>query len=173
MWGRSKGASLRTRTRRLGSVSMSRIGFSNGLDRTFARLNTWIGTALILITAFVTADAAGLPLDQGPGGPILIVTSSTNPFSKYYAEILRAEGLNSFSVIDASLLSPATLSAYDVVLLGQAPLTDPQASMLSNYVNSGGNLIAMRPDIKLAGLLGLSATTSTLSDQYLLIDNST
>src|SRR5207244_3368364 len=37
---------------------------------------------------------------------------------------------------------------------------------------AGGNLIAMRPDRQLAGLLGLAAGTSTLSDAYLLVDSS-
>ena len=36
----------------------------------------------------------------GPGGPILVVTSAANPFSNYYAEILRAEGLNEFATAD-------------------------------------------------------------------------
>ena len=35
---------------------------------------------------------------SGPGGPILVVASPSDPFSRYYAEILRAEGLNEFEV---------------------------------------------------------------------------
>ena len=34
------------------------------------------------------------PAAEGPGGPILVVTSSSSAFGDYYAEILRAEGLN-------------------------------------------------------------------------------
>ena len=38
--------------------------------------------------------------NQGPGGPILVITSSSSTFGKYYAEILRTEGLNEFAVTD-------------------------------------------------------------------------
>ena len=44
--------------------------------------------------------------------------------------------------------------------------------MLSAWVTSGGNLIAMRPDKKLASLLGLIDAGSTLDNGYLLIDTS-
>ena len=36
----------------------------------------------------------------GPGGPVLVITSSANRFTEYFAEILRAEGLNAFNVVD-------------------------------------------------------------------------
>ena len=42
--------------------------------------------------------------------------------------------------------------------------------MLTDWVNAGGNLIAMRPDKQLAGLLGLTAASTTLANGYLLID---
>src|SRR5262245_33070098 len=87
----------------------------------FSWLKEWMALAIILIAAVAGAQAA-IPPDQGPGGPILIVTSAANPFTKYYAEILRNEGLNSFAVIDATQLVPATLNAYDVVILGQFAL---------------------------------------------------
>ena len=110
---------------------------------------------------------------QGPGGPILVVTTSTNPSIYYYAEILRAEGFNAFAVADLSTVTATTLSAYDVVILGQMSLSSAQATMFINWVNGGGNLLAMRPDKQLAGLLGLAPTSSTLSDAYLLVDTST
>ena len=58
--------------------------------------------------SFTTAAPPPPPPDQGPGGPIALVTSSSNPYSKYLAEILRTEGLNEFTTIDVS-----TLSAHD------------------------------------------------------------
>ena len=76
------------------------------------------------------------------------------------------------SVASASV-SAATLAAYDVVILDVISLTSAQVTMLSNWVNAGGNLIAMRPDTQLAGLLGLTATSSTLSNGYLLVNTST
>ena len=50
--------------------------------------------------SFQTAAPPPPPPDQGPGGPIGVVTSSTNPSSTYLAEILRAEGLNEFATLD-------------------------------------------------------------------------
>jgi len=104
--------------------------------------------------------------------PILVVASDTNPFSRYYGEILQAEGLNEFTVVDLSLVTSTVLALYDVVILGELPLTVAQVSMFSNYVMAGGNLIAMRPDKQLTGLLGLTAMASTLLEGYLLVDTS-
>ena len=42
--------------------------------------------------------------------------------------------------------------------------------MLSDWVQAGGNLIAMRPDPQLAGLLGLTPAGSPLSNEYLKVD---
>ena len=41
--------------------------------------------------SFTTA-APPPPPHEGPGGPILVIASAGNPFTRYYAEILRAEG---------------------------------------------------------------------------------
>src|SRR3982074_1827411 len=66
---------------------------------------------------------------------------------------------------------PPILACSDVAILGEVPLTTAQVTMFTDWVNAGGNLIAMRPDKKLASLLGLTALTSTLSNAYLLVDN--
>ena len=42
--------------------------------------------------------------------------------------------------------------------------------MFSDWVTAGGNLIAMRPDKQLAGLLGLTDAASTRADAYLLVN---
>jgi hypothetical protein len=110
--------------------------------------------------------------DQGPGGPILVVTQAANPFSSYYPEILRAEGLNEFLSQDISTVTAATLAAHSVVLLGEMPLTSAQVQMFTTYVNNGGNLIAMRPDPQLAGLLGLQPAAGTLTNAYLRVRTS-
>jgi uncharacterized protein (DUF2345 family) len=136
-----------------------------------------IYTTILLIHCFVLAttiseSAAALAPDQGPGGPILVIASTANPFSRYYAEILRTEGFNAFSVTDISQVSAATLANYDMVILGEMSLTAAQVTMFSDWVSLGGNLIAMRPDKKLAGLLGLTDANSTLSEGYLLVNTS-
>ena len=43
---------------------------------------------------------AAPPPDEGPGGPILVVTSTANPFGRYLGEILQAEGLNEYRTTD-------------------------------------------------------------------------
>jgi len=120
--------------------------------------------------SFTTADAPPPPPDQGPGGPILVISAAANPFTRYYSEILRAEGLNAFAVSDLSLVTPAMLTNYDAVILGEMSLTSGDVTMLSDWVNAGGTLIAMRPDAQLAGLLGVTPAGGTVSDGYLLIN---
>ena len=55
--------------------------------------------------SFTTASPPPRP-DEGPGGPILVIAKASNPFSRYYAEILRAEGLNAFTVTDIATSRP-------------------------------------------------------------------
>ena len=70
--------------------------------------------------SFTTAAPVGPGPDDGPGGPILVIAKSTNPFWRYYAEILRTEGLNEFTVKDIANVSAATLAGYDVAILGES-----------------------------------------------------
>ena len=119
---------------------------------------------------FTTAAPPPPPPTQGPGGPVLVITTSGNLFTTYFAEILRGEGANEFATKDLSQVTAADLANYDVVILGEMPLSAAQVSMLTTWVNGGGNLIAMRPDRQLAGLAGLTDATATLADAYLLIN---
>ena len=75
--------------------------------------------------------------------------------------------------MDIGAVTPTALNAYDVAILAPATLTAAQVSMFSNWVNVGGNLIAMRPDPQLETLLGLASTGSTLSNAYMLVNTST
>lgn len=109
----------------------------------------------------------GPPPPSGPGGPILVVSTVSDPFSRYYGEILLAEGLNQYRMLDLSTVTATVLADYDVVLLGAMPLTGAQVSMLTDWVTNGGNLIAMRPDAQLATLLGLTTAPGTLTNAYL------
>ena len=125
---------------------------------------------------FTTQATPPPPPEQGPGGPILVIGNAANAFSRYYAEILRAEGLNEFAVLDISAVNATELDGYDVAILGElpaaTPLTTNQVAMLTAWVNGGGHLIAMRPDKQLAGLLGLADAASTLANAYLQVDTS-
>ena len=121
----------------------------------------------------LTVPAPAPPPNEGPGGPILVVSGSANAFSRYLAEIVRAEGFQEFLATDISYVTASMLAAYDLVILGDVPLTAAQVSMFTTWVNGGGNLIAMHPDKQLAGLLGLSDAGATLSNAYLLVDTTT
>jgi hypothetical protein len=109
--------------------------------------------------------------EVGPGGPILLVTSNANPFTKYYAEILRTEGLNAFATVDIGALNAAALAAHELVVLGERTLSRAQVTLLSDWVNAGGKLLAFRPDAQLAPLLGLAALPGTYPDAYLWIES--
>ena len=131
----------------------------------------WLVFVLIAwALALMAPPACAADPAQGPGGPILVVTSGPSTYGTYYAEILRTEGFNAFQVADIGAVTPTMLAGYDVVLLAKMPLTAPQVSMLSNWVTGGGNLIAMAPDVQLAGLLGLTAGGTPLAEGYLLVD---
>ncbi len=112
------------------------------------------------------------PPGDGPGGPIAVITDPGDPFGRFYSEILRAEGLNAFDTVDGPV-SAATLAGHDTVLLADGSISDAEVASLTSWVQSGGNLIAMRPDKKLAGLLGLSDLGGTRTNQYLKVDNGT
>ena len=99
-----------------------------------------------------------------------MISKASNPFTRYYAEILRAEGLNSFTVRDIANVTPASLAGFDAVILGDMALTGGQVTMLSDWVTAGGDLVAMRPDKQLAGLLGLTDAGTTLSNAYMRVD---
>src|SRR5208282_2012001 len=58
-------------------------------------------------------------------------------------------------------------------ILGETPLTNNQAANLRKFVNDGGKLIAMRPDARLADLLGLEPSGAPIPDGYLQINNQT
>jgi hypothetical protein len=120
--------------------------------------------------SFTTAAPPPPPPTEGPGGPILVISAAANPFSRYPVEILRAEGLNSFTAMDLSLVTPAVLAAHDVVVLGECALSAADVTMLSGWIDAGGTLVAFRPDPQLAPLLGLTSAGGTLSNGYLLVD---
>ena len=129
---------------------------------------------LILVTAvFAPLGVAQADPNQGPGGPILVITNGNQNFGKYYAEILRTEGFNEFAVADIGAVTSTTLNSYDVVILAKVAVTGTQATMLSDWVTAGGNLVAMDPAPQLAGLLGITSGATTLSNGYLLINTST
>ena len=130
----------------------------------------WITALLVLLgfAAFAQPDP-----NQGPGGPILVVSNPSNLFGRYTAEILRAEGINAFQVLELPAVDATVLQNYDVVILGETALSPAQVTLFTNWVNNGGVFIAFRPDKNLASLLGVTDAGTTLSDAYLQVQTAT
>lgn len=115
---------------------------------------------------FTTGGPLATDINQGNGGPVLVLTRSGDAYSNYYAEILRTEGMNYFDVKDVSTLSATLLSQYKLVLLSSLTPTQDQVNVLTTWVQNGGNLIAMKPDDSLTGLLGLRNSSGVLTNKY-------
>ncbi|PTL77303.1 DUF4082 domain-containing protein [Vitiosangium sp. GDMCC 1.1324] len=104
-------------------------------------------------------------------GPVLVATDPTNHFTDYLKEILKAEGITTFATTDAGNIgNTVSLNDYKVLILGEETLSAAQVTLVTNWVNAGGSLIAMRPAANLNALLGLNASSGTQDDGYLLID---
>jgi hypothetical protein len=177
-------------------VQVSTDGFTwnngdlNGTSWSYDWIPGWPGQAIIMSRAYDdvgNVESGGsmitvgiidnpdttTPPTEGPGGPILVISTALNPYSRYTVEILRTEGLNFFAAEDISDLSSDMLVNYQVVILGEMVLTDFQVMLLTNWTVAGGTLIAFRPDVKLASLLGLTpAIGSPLREGYILVDTS-
>jgi hypothetical protein len=132
----------------------------------------WLLGCCLALTVWTQPALAANPA-QGPGGPILVLTSGNANFGTFYAEILHNEGFNAFTVADVSTLNSTLLANHDVVLLAGTALSNAQATTLSNWVNAGGNLIAMAPGARLLPLLGLAGAGGTLAEGYLLVNTGT
>jgi hypothetical protein len=127
------------------------------------------------VISFTTAPAPSVPSDDGAGGPILVISSNLSAFSRYPVEILRAEGYTAFKAVDITEVrsNPALLNDYDVIILGHMSLNGSDVTTLTNWTSAGGTLIALRPDAALLPLMGVTASGSTLSDKYLLVNTTT
>ena len=125
------------------------------------------------VWTFSTADPPPPPPTEGPGGPVLLISAAANPFSRYPVEILRAQGFNAFTAMDVSEVSASIMNDYDVIILGEIPLSATAVTDLTAWVNAGGTLIALRPDAQLTTLLGITATGGTLSEGYLAVNTGT
>jgi hypothetical protein len=125
------------------------------------------------VWSFTTGAPPPPPPNEGPGGPVLVISDAANPFSRYPVEMLRALGYNAFLAVDVAAVTAATLSAYDVVILGEMPLTSGMVSDLTTWVGAGGTLIALRPDAQLHNLLGITQAAGSQAEGYLLVKTAT
>ena len=137
------------------------------------RRRWWVTAALAFIAlAGAQPAAASVAPGEGAGGPVLVVTHPGDPFGRYYAEILRAEGLSGFAVAELPAVGPGTLASHDAVLLATGDVNEAQAAMLGEWVRGGGKLVAMRPDAALGDLLGLGTDAGDLPEGYVGVDTS-
>ena len=87
--------------------------------------------------SFTTAAPPPPPPTQGPGGPVLVVDRGVESVhDAIYAEILRTEGLNAFATADIATVTPDRARRYDVVILGEMPLTAAQVTMFTDWVTT-------------------------------------
>lgn len=118
-----------------------------------------------------TGGSAAISAMDVAKAPILILAAESE-FGAYAEEILRAEGWNEFAAMSPldPRLTAEYLGQFDTTILTETKLDPPQAKLLIAYVRAGGNLIAFRPDPKLAAVFGISTTGRTLSDGYIKLD---
>src|SRR5690606_28296311 len=103
--------------------------------------------------------------------PILLLATEDH-FGAYTAQLLLAEGFNEFEIdsLNGARINDEYLQRIDAVILAQCAVTDAQKEMLGNYVRQGGNLIAFRPDTKLASVFGISETSGIINDGYISVN---
>lgn len=133
------------------------------------------GAATIVVTAEgvegrARVEVVAPPAAPAPGGPILVIRGAANPWSDFLPEILRAEGFASFEVADLGQVDRAVLDRFALAVLGALPLSDEEADLLSDWVEAGGLLVALRPDARLEQLLGLRWLGRSLAEGYLRVD---
>lgn len=126
-----------------------------------------VALAIALAIVFSMLGPGAAQQRDGVGRPMLLITSAADPFSSYYGEILHAEGFSSFETIDLASLTQANLGKASVVILPALELTQPQVDLISGWVGGGGDLVAVRPDTKLATTLGLTPVPGEQRDGYL------
>lgn len=123
--------------------------------------------------SFTIGSQLNSDINTGSGGPIVLFTNSADPYSAYYAEILRTEGITYFDVKDINTLTSNLLDSYTTAIMSPSAVTASQVSALTDWVQNGGSLVAIRPDKQLAPLLGLTDAHGSLTNGYLMANNAT
>src|SRR4026207_894652 len=105
----------------------------------------WMPAAL-LVGPLLLSSARYIVAATTPA-PILLVVNDAAPntFGRYVGEILRAEGLNSFDILQVGSVTSGDLTAHKLVILAETPLTSDQVTLFANYATGGGRLLALRP----------------------------
>jgi hypothetical protein len=105
---------------------------------------------------------------HGPDAPILVLATDAD-YGKYTGEILKTEGFNEYVLdsIDGKKITPFYLSRFNLIILAQSEINPKGRKLIEDYVKTGGNLIAIRPDPELAGLFGIVPKGGTVAGGYI------
>jgi len=136
------------------------------------RFNLFLSLCLIISMLLLSACADEVLSGNDNNNSILLVLSDNpaNPFAGYLGEILNAEGFQGYHTADLDELTEVFLNDFHIVILTEMVVSNEQRIMLEDYVNNGGNLIGMRPDVSLYDLFGITGTGEDVSGGYIRID---
>ena len=110
----------------------------------------------------------------GPGGPIAVVTSSRQPVVVLpHRDPARRGAQRVRQPPGLRRSTPTTWRPTPWSSSVTWPITDAQVTALTDWVNAGGNLVAMRPDSRLYALAGIAAQTGTVADGYVAVNAAT
>lgn len=115
---------------------------------------------------FTTRPAPESPSLEGEL-PVLIVEGNDSPYASYYAEILKAEGLNLFHTVPEDHFDPAILGRYSLLILAGSALPPQKVHAIERWVRSGGSLVAIRPNSDLLALMCLKQEGSLRRTGYI------
>jgi hypothetical protein len=123
----------------------------------------------LAVTLFLNKSCCSV--EKHSFSPILVLATNVN-FGTYTAEILKAEGFNEFTIdsLTDTKVTPFYLKRFDVVILSETNVIQPYITLLSDYVKSGGNLIAFRPDKQLSEIFGIIDAKTTVKEGYIKVD---
>jgi hypothetical protein len=93
-----------------------------------------------------------------------------NAYGRYAGEIMRAEGLNWYSIEEFQHQDPDYLARSKLVVLTHCFVRQSEIEKLVEYVQEGGRLVVFRPCLRLAQALGLQPTYASQKGGCLQID---
>jgi hypothetical protein len=109
--------------------------------------------------------------NDGASAPILLLATQSN-FGTYCAEMLKAEGFNEFVTdsLNSDRINLTFLRQFDYVLLAEEETNPKAAKLLEKYINSGGILIAFKPDTMISGLFGIKSADKEICEGYIAVN---
>lgn len=128
---------------------------------------------ILYISSFLLFSVLAGCVNDQKFAPILVLATNSE-FGTYTCEILRAEGFNEFDIDSptSEKITKSYLRKYDLIILAETKINDATKKTLKEYISSGGNMIAFRPDTALAELFGIIPTVEKIGEGYIGVDTS-